>query len=72
MGQFFDRQKCSEKCESLNLHFNYSKIVIGGIHVPAKNAKPLKLYLEGGGEKGRGTQALYTKVSAKCECYCTL
>ena len=59
MGRLFDRQKCSVKCESLILHFNYSKIVIGGwflisfIHVPEKNAKPLKLLLEGDGEKVR-------------------
>ena len=40
-------------------HYNYSKIVRGGwlplIHVTAKNAKPLKLSLEGGGEKVWGT-----------------
>ena len=48
MGQLFDRQKCSEKCESLILHINYSKIVIGSwfpiifIHVPEKNAKTVK------------------------------
>ena len=57
----YDRQRCSEMCESLIPHFNYSKIVRGGslllsfIHVPAKNPKPLKLLLEGGGEMGRGT-----------------
>ena len=59
VGQLFDRQKCSEKCESFILHINYNKIVIGGwfpisfIHVPEKNAKLLKLLLEGDGEKVR-------------------
>ena len=54
----YGRQRCSEKCEFFP-HYNYSKIVRGGwfplIHVTAKNAKPLKLSLEGGGEKVWGT-----------------
>jgi hypothetical protein len=47
----YDRQRCSEMCESLIPHFNYSKIVTGGlfvisfIDVPAKNAKQLKPFL---------------------------
>ena len=47
-------------CESLIPYFNYSKIVRGGwflisfILVPAKNAKRLKLLLEGSREKCRG------------------
>ena len=58
-GQMYDRQRCNEKFESLIPHFNYSKIVRGGwflisfIHVCAKNAKPLKLLLEGDRENGR-------------------
>ena len=60
--------RCSEMCESLIPHFNYSKINRGGcslisfIHVHAKNAKPLKLVLEGGREKGRGTHVWEAKV----------
>ena len=56
----YDRKRCSERFESHIPHFfNYSKIVRGGwflisfIYVRAKKEKPLKLLLEGDGEKGR-------------------
>ena len=56
----YDRKRCSERFESHIPHFfNYSKIVMGGwflisfIYVRAKKEKPLKLLLEGDGEKGR-------------------
>ena len=71
MGQLFDRQNCSEKCESLILHFNYSKIVISGwflisfIDVSERNAKPLKLLLEGDGEIVRSGFA-DTCMTCKC------
>ena len=51
----YDRQRCSEKLESLIPHDNYNQIIRVGsflIPVPPKNAKPLKLLLEGGVEKG--------------------
>ena len=48
----YDRQSCCEKRESVIPDVNYKKIIRVVIRMPAKNAKPLKLLLEGGGEKG--------------------
>ena len=47
-GNMYDRHRCSEKCESLIPHFDYSKFVSDGlflisfIHVPAKKCKTVK------------------------------
>ena len=55
----YDTQRWSQKSESLIPHIIYSKIVRSGwlfsnfIRVPANNAKPLNLLLEGSGKKGR-------------------
>ena len=51
-GHMYDRQSCCEKRESVIPDVNYKKIIRVVIRMPAKNAKPLKLLLEGGGEKG--------------------
>ena len=58
----YDMQMCNEKWKSVIACFNLiaiindGRLVISFVDVPAKNTKPLKLFLEGGGEKGRWTQ----------------
>ena len=53
-GHIYDRQRCSWKLECVIPQFNYSKIsrdglfVIAFMHMPVKNAIPLKLLLESG------------------------
>ena len=57
----YDRQSSSEKLVSVIPHFNFTKIIRDGwlvimlVHMLAKNAKPLKPLLKGGGGNGRGT-----------------
>ena len=65
----YDRQRCSEMCESLIPHFNYSKIVWCGsfllsfIEVAAKNAKLLNSHWNvRSAIKGRGTHVWEAKV----------
>ena len=52
----YDMQMCKSVIPCFNLIkvINDGRLEISFVHVPAKNAKPLKLKLEGGGEKGRG------------------
>ena len=50
--------KGAVRSASLIPHFKYKRdcsFLISFIHVPEKSAKPLKLLLKDGGEKGRGT-----------------
>ena len=61
----YDRQRCSESCESFIPHFHYRKIVWCGwllIEVPAKNVKLLNSHWNVRSKKGRGAHVWEAKV----------